>query len=221
MVFARFQVGLGGVLIRLLDEFPHPVTTGHGQRIALADVAVTRLCVRGMHAERDQVALLGQVSCLLHGGLEVAHVPHEVVGWHHHEAGIVAEMLAHEKGRQGDRRGGVPADRFEQEQRLPGQRAESLVEIPRIEIVIAAGDRDDGRIAGNGTRPQPGFLGQALPVRQLHEGLGVCPAGHRPQPRSGATGQNHRDQGSRFMVLIHRHSTPAGRPPGNAPEAPA
>ncbi len=113
---------------------------------------------------------------------------------------------------QGDRRRGVAPQRLQQEGVLVFCTDDPVVQIAGIEIIVAAGDGQDGRAVGDREGAVERFLRQRFAVDQLHEGLGMGAPRDRPQARAGPAGKNHRYQRAAIVRIIHRCLGPQGKP---------
>ncbi len=188
VVAAFVQEGLGGGGVRLLDEARHLVAVAAvGDLFAAADVAVAGF--RGLRhdAEGGQGALRHQADGALDRVAEGGAVLDDVVGRQHQHDRFRVDRLQ-VVGRRGHRRGGVAADRLEQDAE---RRHADLAQLfgHHEAVIIAAHDqrRHHSRPAGH---PQRSFL-QHGPVR--HQGqqlLGQHGARERPQAGTGAAGED-------------------------------
>ncbi len=192
---AAFQIPAGRRSVRLFDEALDLAGIAVREPGARLDVAIARLGGGGPDAEGHQLALCRQPGGFFRFPQELFDRGDEVVGRQHQHHGLGRHISAHPVGSRGDRSRRVAAHRLQQVARPDAaggaQRAADLVF--RDEVVVAVGDQQDllgGRGLGRALHGPPQ---QRVAVRQLHEGLGMAFAGHRPQARAGAAGQDDGD----------------------------
>ena len=115
VVAALGQEAPGRFQVRLLDEARHlEALAAVGDLLAAADVAVARLRRLRHDAEGGQRTLPHQGDGALDGLAEGGVVLDHVIGRQHQHDGFRVDRLQ-VVGRRGHRRGGVAADRFEQD----------------------------------------------------------------------------------------------------------
>jgi hypothetical protein len=146
--------------------------------------------VVGLDAERHQVAGFGQVAGLGHGLGERDFIEDQMVGGHHQQLRVAAEMLLHMQGRHGDGSRRVAPERFQQQVQGQAGFVHPAVVVEGTKQQIAVGHREHAFHAGQFGGAQEGFLQQALAIAHAHEGLGHVLPGHRPQSGARTTGNN-------------------------------
>ena len=103
-----------------------------------------------------------------------------MIGRHHQQLRVCAEMLLHMQRSHGDGGGGVAAKRLQQQVEAQALGVHRAVVVQGAKQQVAVGHGQDAVDARQVTGPQEGLLQQALVVAHAHEGLGHVLPRNRP-----------------------------------------
>lgn len=213
---------LAAVLLRelevgFLDKRDHVVAF-------MLDVAVAGFGVGGTDAEGDQAVVPGNPTRPVNGRDEGRPVVDQVVGRQDEQLRPGAVVSRHPLRCRGDCRRRVARLRLDHEvtdESGRGRVGDGLAGITGLEQVFPIRHDEDVPNVGEVGATQERLLQQAFSVGQFDEGLGMQPAGDRPQSRAGPPAKDHRNQRAfrchaRHYYAIHLCLRAAGPRPGTS-----
>ncbi len=197
------QHRLGRGALGLLDEALDPARRGlAGQGGAGPDIAIAGLGPGRADAEGHEVARERDRHGLLDRRGQGIGVADQMVRGADPEHRLRGHVIGGIQGGQGDRGGGVAADRLDQPVLVQGRVDRGI--LPADQEVLRLGcDRD--QVAGRCVAQQPpgGPLQQRVRPDQLGQMLGQGLAADRPEPGAGAAGEDHgQDRGHGITLLL-------------------
>ena len=200
----------GGVLgVRLLREPLHETGLGPlADRLAGHDVSVPGVHPGRDHAEQRDPSPRRLRDRLPDRARKSRFVANDVVRREDQKDGIVSFVAPGQRfeGSGGDRGGGVPGGRLEQNGR--GRDADRLELLRDHEPVLLVADHD-GRPRGvQGCKPPGGDLQEGVLIDERDELLGTELPGERPEPASGTARQNDGENGGGHRRRRNRKTRP-------------